>query len=54
MIGLTLEQGLKAVQTYRSQSAWLGIYECAPKFDPIHHDSARYAALLIYHYLHAI
>ncbi len=54
MVGLSLEQGLKAVQTYRSQSTWLGIYECAPKFDPIHHDSARYAALLIYHYLHAI
>lgn len=51
MVGLSLEEGVKIVDHYREQSSWLGLYECAPKWDPLNEDSARYAALLIYQYV---
>ncbi len=53
MAGLSTQQGLEAVRMYGSRSKWLGLYECAPKYDPLNEDSARFAALLAYHFIHS-
>ncbi len=51
-VGIPLRSGLECIRHYSKQSQWMGIYECAPKYDPLHEDSARYAALLAYHFIH--
>ena len=48
MVGLKTTQGLHAVDHYSAHAPWLGIYECAPKYDPVNEDSARFGALLIF------
>jgi formiminoglutamase len=52
MVGLRAQDGIDAVDTYRKRSRWLGIYECAPKYDPLNEDSARLGALLAYRFIH--
>ncbi|MDB5038559.1 MAG: formimidoylglutamase [Bacteriovoracaceae bacterium] len=51
-VGLDPEQGVEVVDAYKKKSQWLGIYECAPKYDPINEDSARFGALLAYRFIH--
>lgn len=53
MAGLTTNEGLEAVRELSPQSQWIGIYECAPKYDPLNEDSARFGALLAYHFIHS-
>jgi len=52
MVGLTTEQAADCVEFYRHQSSWLGLYECAPKYDPLNEDSARLAALLAHRFIY--
>lgn len=53
MVGLDPRQGVDAVQIFSPKSAWLGLYESAPSYDPLSEDSARFAALLAYHFIHS-
>lgn len=52
-LGLDPMQGLQAIRRYGKRSSWLGLYECSPSLDPQTHDSARLAAALAYHFIHA-
>ena len=52
MLGLQKSQGIELIKSYANRAAWMGIYECAPRLDPLTEDSARFAALLIWQYLH--
>jgi len=54
MVGLDTSDGLEAVRTYAKKAPWMGIYECAPRYDPQNEDSARFAALLIFWYLNSL
>jgi formiminoglutamase len=53
LVGLKPEQGLEVINTYGSRSAWLGLYECAPRYDQPNEDSARLAALFAYRFIHS-
>jgi len=52
ILGLTTEQAAECVEFYRDQSSWLGLYECAPKYDPLNEDSARLAAILAHRFIY--
>ncbi len=52
VVGLSTNQGLEIVDALKKNSKWLGLYECAPKFDPLTEDSARLGALLAYRFIH--
>lgn len=52
MVGFSTEDGAKCIERYAPQTSWLGVYECAPRYDPLNEDSAQFAALLIYRTLH--
>jgi formiminoglutamase len=54
MVGLSAKEGLKAVAALSPRSHWVGIYECAPKYDPINEDSARLGALFAYRFIHPV
>ena len=54
IVGLEARQIVEAVNYYAKASPWLGIYESAPCYDPLNEDSARFGALLIFHYLHRL
>lgn len=47
VVGLHPQNGLALVERYRGQSQWMGIYESAPRHDPINEDSARFGARLV-------
>jgi formiminoglutamase len=51
LLGPLPEVGLDIVRYYANRSRWLGIYESAPKLDPVTEDSARLGALLAYHFI---
>lgn len=53
MVGISTSQGLRTVRLLSPFSRWLGLYECAPQYDPLNEDSARFAALLAYHFIHS-
>lgn len=52
MVGIPVHAGLDCIRSYAPQSPWMGLYEAAPRYDPIHEDSARLAALFSYHFIH--
>lgn len=53
LVGLSTSKGLETIKYLSPQSQWLGLYETAPKYDPLNEDSARFAALLAYHFIHS-
>ncbi len=53
ILGLSVEQSFDLLKKIGIRSPWLGIYECAPRYDPQNEDSARLAALLSFHFIHA-
>jgi len=52
VVGLVTDQGVATVEHYARESRWLGVYECAPIYDPQNEDSARFGALLAYRFIH--
>ena len=54
MTGLSIREGLKAAKALSTRSHWMGIYECAPRYDPLHEDSARLGANFAYRFIHPI
>lgn len=52
LVGPSCKDGLELVAYYSKNSPWMGVYECAPKLDPVTEDSARYSAILIYHFIY--
>jgi formiminoglutamase len=50
--GLCTKQGVQAVDAFKKNARWLGLYECAPKLDPTNEDSARFGAVLAYRFIH--
>jgi len=52
IMGLSTEQAAECVEFYRSRSRWLGLYESAPKYDPLNEDSARLAAILAHRFIY--
>lgn len=53
VLGLTPEQGAKAIAAFGKKSPWLGLYETAPRYDPQTEDSARLAAIYAYRFIHS-
>lgn len=51
-IGPSPSVGIEIVRYYSKQTRWAGIYESAPKLDPLTEDSARLGALLAYHFIY--
>ncbi|TVQ78045.1 MAG: hypothetical protein EA369_07995 [Bradymonadales bacterium] len=51
LVGLSTKAVLDAVREFSERSQWMGLYEVAPSLDPATEDSARFAALLAYHFI---
>lgn len=52
--GIPTEEGMKFVDFHSPRSKWLGLYECAPRYDPLNEDSARLGAVLAYRFIHGV
>jgi len=52
LVGLVPRLGMELIDQYRERAPWLGVYECAPRYDPETQDSARLGAQFVYRYLH--
>lgn len=51
VVGLDPREGMRIVENLSSKSMWMGLYECAPRYDPEHEDSARLGALAIHRFI---
>ncbi len=52
IVGLETKRATDLINFYSKRCPWLGLYECAPRYDPQNEDSARFAGILAHRYIH--